>query len=108
MTTPATLEAQASLAIQRQQLQKLSHAQLEATADQLLVAFHDRDRLLRNAMRRLAELEIRQALMDHGAAARQLRSETPPAAGLLRTWLGRVTGFTRQWQRRHGLPETTL
>jgi len=101
MATPATLEAQASLAIQRRQLQKLSHAQLEATADQLLVAFHDRDRLLRNAMKRLAELEIRQALMDHGAAARQLQSE--------QNWLHRFTAaFARQWQRRHRLPEATL
>lgn len=83
MAAPASLESQATLAIQRQQLQRMSAEEVLALADSLLVAFHDRDRLLRNAMKRLAELEVRQALIDHEAVARQLRSEQ---GGLRQYW----------------------
>ena len=83
MATPASLESQATLAIQRRQLQGMDRQELQALSDMLLIACHNSDRLLRNAMRRLAELEVRQALVDHDAAARQLRSEQ---SGLRQRW----------------------
>ena len=79
MAAPASLESQATLAIQRQQLQRMS-------AEEVLVAFHDRDRLLRNAMKRLAELEVRQALMDPGAEARLLLRQQGWAARCSMAW----------------------
>ena len=86
MAAPASLESQATLAIQRQQLQRMSAEEVLALADSLLVAFHDRDRLLRNAMKRLAELEVRQALMDPGAEARLLLRQQGWAARRSRAW----------------------
>lgn len=92
MAAPATLESQAQLAIHRQGLQSMSRQDLLGLADMLLVSHHDRDRLLRNAMKRLAELEVRQALVDHDAAARTLRSEH----GALRRMVRLVTTWWRR------------
>lgn len=75
MNATHSLERQAVIEVQRRQLQGMPLEHLKATADSLLVAFHERDRLLRNAMRRIAELEIKQALLDCEAAAEKLRQE---------------------------------
>lgn len=90
MAVTRSLERSAAIEIQRRQLKVMPEDQLRGLADSLMVAFHDRDQLLRNAMRRIAELEVKQALMDCGAAARQRRSEQRqlgPVARLIRRLL---------------------
>lgn len=73
MASSDTLESQARLAICRQELCTLPPAQLQAAADQLMVLTHNQDRMLRGAMRRIAELEVQRALIDAHAAAASLQ-----------------------------------
>lgn len=49
--------------------------QLRASADSMLVLTHRQDALLRAAMRRIAELEVKHALLDCQAAAGQLTQQ---------------------------------
>ena len=72
MAASPSLEQQAMLEIQRRELQQMPEKQLRGVADSILVAFHGNDHILRNAMRRIAELEMREALVDHVGVAQEL------------------------------------
>ena len=72
MASSPSLERQAALEIQRRELQQMPEKELRATADSILVAFHGNDHILRNAMRRIAELEVQKALIDHVGIAQEL------------------------------------
>ena len=60
--------------------------QLKAAADQLMVLTHNQDRMLRGALRRIAELEVQRALVDVNAAAASLQ----PKQSKLRAFLDRL------------------
>lgn len=92
MNASHSLERQVVVEAQRRQLQAMPVDHLRATADSLLTAFHERDLLLRNAMRRIAELEIKQALLDCESAATKLRQERSE-----QSQLGTVEGGRRGW-----------
>lgn len=64
----------------------MPEAELRAFADHLVCAAHDRDLLLRNAMRRIAELEVQRALVDVNAAATRLRPRQSKLRAVLR-WI---------------------
>jgi len=91
MVPARSLEKEASIEIHRRQIAAMPVADLRALADSMIVTLHDREQLLSQAIRRISELKLKHALMDHGAAARQLRSEQrqrklgPIASGL--RWL---------------------
>lgn len=67
----------------------MPEAELRAMADHLVCLAHDRDLLLRNAMRRIAELEMQRALIDVNAAAAALRPRQSKLRAVLRWILGR-------------------
>lgn len=99
MTVNRSLEKSAAIEIQRRQLQVMHPDQLRGVADSLLCAFHQQEDLLKNAMRRIAELEVKHALMDCQAAAKQLQAK--PQLDLLANlrrlvlrWLERLQGAT--------------
>lgn len=73
MVVQHSLEAEASLAICRQELKAMAPDQLRAAADRLVVLSHNQDRMLRGAMRRIAELEVQRALVDINAAAASIQ-----------------------------------
>lgn len=73
MVVNHSLESEASLAICRQELKAMTTDQLRAAADHLVVLSHNQDRMLRGAMRRIAELEVQRALVDINAAAASLQ-----------------------------------
>ena len=75
MVPARSLERQAQIEIHRRQIAAMPLIELRALADSMIVTLHDREQLLSQAMRRISELEMRNALMDTAAAARQLRSE---------------------------------
>lgn len=90
MVPARSLEKEASIEIHRRQIAAMPVADLRALADSMICTLHDHEQLLSQAIRRISELELKHALMDHGAAARQLRSERqrklgPIASGL--RWL---------------------
>jgi hypothetical protein len=84
MVVQHSLESEASMAICRQELRAMTTDQLRAAADHLVVLSHNQDRLLRGAMRRIAELEVQRALVDVNAAATSLQR---PKQGKLRALL---------------------
>jgi len=99
MTVNRSLERSAGIEIQRRQLQVMHPDQLRGVADSLLCAFHQQEDLLKNAMRRIAELEIKHALMDCQAAAKQLRAERQldlftNLRRLVLRWFERLQGAT--------------
>lgn len=67
----------------------MPEAELRAMADHLICLAHDRDLLLRNAMRRIAELEVQRALVDVHAAATSLRPRQSKLRTVLRWIFGR-------------------
>jgi len=97
MTVNRSLERSAGIEIQRRQLQVMHPDQLRGVADSLLCAFHQQEDLLKNAMRRIAELEIKHALMDCQAAAKQLQPKPQldllaNLRGLVLRWFERLQG----------------
>ena len=88
MASNDTLESQARLAICRQELRTMPPAQLQAAADQLCVLSFNQERMLRGALRRIAELEVQRALIDAHAAAASLQR---PKQSKLRALLHRFT-----------------
>jgi hypothetical protein len=68
----------------------MSQQQLQAAADHLVVLVHNQDRMLRGAMRRIAELEIQHALVDLKAAAASIQQ---PKQSKLRALLHRLAGW---------------
>ena len=72
MASSPSLERQAMLEIQRRELQQMPEKELRAMADSIIVAYHGHDHILRGALRRIAELEMQQALMNHVETAQQL------------------------------------
>lgn len=92
MVADHSLESQAHVAICRQELKAMKPDQLRAAADQLMVLTHNQDRLLRGALRRIAELEVKHALFDVNAAAASLR----PKQGKLRAIWDRL----QRWRLR--------
>lgn len=90
MVPARSLEKEESIEIHRRQIAAMPVADLRALADSMIVTLHNREQLLSQAIRWISELELKHALMDHGAAARQLQSERqrklgPIASGL--RWL---------------------
>ena len=83
MASNDTLESHARLAICRQELRTLPPAQLQAAADQLCVLSFNQERMLRGAMRRIAELEVQRALIDVHAAAASLQRPKQSKLGAL-------------------------
>lgn len=82
-----SLEAQAQIAIHRQQVRTMPEGDLRALADSLVVQAHNQGAMLRAAMRRIAELEMQRALFDAHAAAASLQ----PRQGKLRAVLNALT-----------------
>lgn len=72
LVTSHSLEAQARIAIHRQEAKAMPPEQLRALTDSLIVLSHNQDAMLRAAMKRIAELEVKHALMDVQAAAAEL------------------------------------
>ena len=89
MTSTDSLESQARLAICRQQVQSLPLEHLRATADQLVVLNHNQERMLRGAMRRIAELEVQRALINAQAAAASLQRPKQSKLRALLDWFTR-------------------
>ena len=81
------------MAICRQELRAMTPDQLRAAADHLVVLSHNQDRLLRGAMRRIAELEVQRALVDVSTAAASLQRPKQHKLRALLHW------FT-QWRLR--------
>lgn len=73
MATTHSLERQAQIAIHRQEIKAMPEPQLRALADHMIVQAHNQSAILQAAMRRIAELELKTALIDAAAAARELR-----------------------------------
>ena len=98
MADSPSLEREAMLEIQRRELQQLPEKDLRAVADSMIVAFHGNDHILRNAMRRIAELEMQKALVDHVQVAQKL---APQRQGQLFHVLdcGRI--LLQWWRRDH-------
>lgn len=89
MAVSHSLERQAQIEIHRREIKAMPEPQLRAVADHLLVQAHQRDLLLRNAMRRIAELEVQRALFDAHAAAASLKPRQPKLRAVLRWIFGR-------------------
>ena len=99
MTVNRSLERSATIEIQRRQLQVMPDDQLRGVADSMLHALHQQEELLKNAMRRIAELEIKHALIDCQAAAKQLQAKhqfnlLANLRRLVFRWLERLQGPT--------------
>lgn len=97
MALSYSLEAQAQIAIHRQEVREMSEADVRALADSLVVQTHHHSALLRSAMRRIAELEVKHALVDAHAMAASLQRRKQ---GKLRTVLRGIFNSWSQWWRR--------
>lgn len=95
--TPS-LERQAQIEIHRREVRAMPEDELRALADHLVVCSHNQAVLLRNAMRRIAELEMQSALFDTTAAARSLKARQRQLApvGRLFAWCGRLLRMPAQ------------
>jgi hypothetical protein len=89
MAASHSLERQAQIEIHRREVKVMPVDQLRALADHLVCQAHDRDLMLRNAMRRIAQLEVQHALIDVAAAANALRPRQPKLLTVLRRIFGR-------------------
>lgn len=69
MVRQHSLEREAAIEIQRRALRAMPEPQLRGMADSLLVSLVETQAMLTSAMRRIAELEVREALMDCDTAA---------------------------------------
>lgn len=96
MTVNRSLERTATIEIQRRQLQAMPENQLRGVADTLLHTAHQQEELLKGAMRRIAELEVKQALMNCATAAAELH---PKRQHHLIAYFRRLMGRWRQWRR---------
>lgn len=72
MATSNSLERQAQIEIDRRYVRGMPEEQLRAFADHLVVQSHNQAAVLRNAMRRIAELEVKEALINVSAIAASL------------------------------------
>ena len=91
MVPARSLEKEASIEIYRRQIAAMPVADLRALADSMIVTLHDREQLLSQAIRQISELELKHALIDHDAAARQLQSEQrQQKLGPIASWLRRL------------------
>lgn len=94
MALTHSLEAEARIAIHRQEVRDMSEADVRALADSLVVQTHHHSALLRSAMRRIAELEVRHALVDaHTMAAsiqRQKQRKLWAVFGWISSWWCRL------------------
>lgn len=88
MTLDHSLESRAQIAIHRHEVRQMPEADVRAMADSLVVQLHDQSALLRSAMRRIAELEVKQALVNAEAAAASLRPKQSKLHALL-DWFAR-------------------
>jgi len=75
-----SLEQDASLAIDRQKMRRLSHQQLQARADEWLKTMYTQHAIINSSVRHIQELEISIALgntkpLDHLALAREIEAE---------------------------------
>jgi hypothetical protein len=94
-----TLEQQAIIEIQRRSVQAMPEADLRALCDSLVIQAHTQGALLKAAMRRIAELEIRHELFPAATAVNSVQPERQRdlRPERQRLWLG--------WRRRGGTTE---
>lgn len=88
MVLSHSLEAEAQIAIHRQEVRAMEEDDVRALADSLVVQLHNQSAILRSAMRRIAELEVQRALVDANAAASALRPKQNKLHTIL-DWLAR-------------------
>lgn len=91
-----SLEQQAVIEIQRRSVQAMPEADLRALCDSLVLQAHTQGALLKAAMKRIAELEIRHELFPAAAA---VQSVQPQRQGDLRPVR---QGLWSWWRRRGG------
>lgn len=98
MATSHSLERQAQIEIHRREVRVMPEDQLRALADHLVCCSHNQAVILRNAMRRIAELEMQSALFDSTAAARSLKARQRQLSpvGRLITWCRGLMGLRPQ------------
>lgn len=70
-----SLESQAQIEIHRRSVKAMPESELRALADSLVVQAHDQAAILRAAMRRIAELEVRHALINSQMAAQSMQPQ---------------------------------
>lgn len=68
---------------------------VRALADSLVVQAHNHNALIRNAMRRIAELEVQRALIDAHAMAASIRTRKQSKLRAVLHWVRRCW----QWRR---------
>lgn len=88
MALTHSLERQVQIEAHRREVRVMPEEQLRAIADHLVVQGHNQHAILRSAMRRIAELEMQQALLDANKAAASLRPESKLRT-VFRRWFGR-------------------
>ena len=92
MAFEPTVEQEATLQVSLLQLKNMPEAQLRANVDTLARSYWMQQLVLRQAMRRIAELELQRAMADPDAMAAQLRREQNKLGGFLnrlrRRWGG--------------------
>lgn len=95
MATSHSLERQATIEIHRREVRTMPEPELRALADHLVVQAHQQAVILRNAMRRIAELEVKGALLDAAAAARSLQARQRQLGPVARciSWCRRRLGL---------------
>lgn len=86
MAVSHSLEKQAHIEAHRREVRVMPEPELRALADSMVCQAHDRDLILRNAMKRIAELEVQRALVDTRAIARSLRPRQSKLWAVLR-WI---------------------
>ena len=87
-----SLEREAAVEIRRRTLKTMPEAQLRGMADSLLVSLVETQAMLTSAMRRIAELEVREALMDYDIVATELCRK--------QRQLSPIGAFLHRWRRR--------
>lgn len=101
MATSHSLERQATIEIHRREVRTMPEPELRALADHLVVQAHQQAVILRNAMRRIAELEVKGALLDAAAAARSLQAGQRKLGAIahLRRWCRWLLGGSSSQQQ---------